>query len=388
LLVGLQLALSLPLLVGAGLLARTVYNLQHADVGYPAERLLLARVDLRQAADQASRADAVRDEMLEAIQRLPGVRAVSFSHLGLFTGGESSTSVEVEGYVPKGDDDRGSARDIVGPGYFSALGARMLVGRELVDSDRAGSPDVCVVNEAFAKRFFEGRHPIGLRLTIRRDNQKADTYDVVGVAADTWTQSLRDEVVPRYFVAAAQPPHVSLTPTFLIRTTRASASVSGAVRDAIQHAAPAIPIMSMATIEEQLAPLIAQDRTTAQLVLVFGAVALTLAAIGLYGVLAYGIARRTSEIAVRIALGAQPSGVISMIVRETLGFVVVGVAVGGGVALSMSRVIDSRLYGVAAHDPPTLAIATALLLAVALLAAYLPARRASKLDPMAALRRS
>jgi ABC-type antimicrobial peptide transport system permease subunit len=146
--------------------------------------------------------------------------------------------------------------------------------------------------------------------------------------------------------------------------------------------------MSMATIEEQLAPLIAQDRTTAQLVLVFGAVALTLAAIGLYGVLAYGIARRTSEIAVRMALGAQPSGVISMIVRETLGFVVVGVAVGGGVALSMSRVIDSRLYGVAAHDPLTLASATALLLAVALLAAYLPARRASKLDPMAALRRS
>ncbi len=386
LLVGLQLALSLPLLVGAGLLARTVYNLQRADVGYRAERLLLARVDLRTAGDERTRVDAIRDELLGELRRIPGVGAVSYSHLGLFSGGESSTGIEVEGYVAKGEDDRESARDIVGPGYFSTLGARMLVGRELLASDREGSPSVCVVNEAFARKFFAGRHPIGLRLTIPSDNQKPQTCQVVGIAADTRTQALRDRVIPRYFVPAAQPPQASLTPTFIIRTTASGAPVSAAVRGAVERVAPSLPILSMATIEEQLAPLTAQDRTTAQLVLVFGAVALTLAAIGLYGVLAYGIARRTGEIAVRMALGARPARVIAMIVRETFGFVGAGVAVGAALAYAASRVIDNRLYGVSPHDPLTLSTATALLLAVSLIAAYVPARRASRLDPMAALR--
>jgi predicted permease len=385
-LVCLQLAFSLPLLVGAGLLARTVYNLQRADLGFHVERLLLVRVDMREAAQDATRLDGLRRELLGELQRIPGVRAASFSHLGVFSGGESSTTIEVEGYAPRGDRDRGSARDVVGPGYFSTLGVPITLGREILESDRTDAPRVCVINEAFAKRFFERRNPIGMRIASIADDDKRAPYQVVGVAKNAHTQNLRGDVEPRYFVPASQPPPHANSPTFLIRTATETAPMMVAVRQTIQRVDTALPIMSARSIEEQMAPLTAQDRTTAQLAVVFGCVALTLAAIGLYGVLSYDIGRRTGEIAIRIALGAQRGRVISMILRETLGLVSAGLVLGGGLAYAASRLIDSRLYGVAPQDPLTLALATGLLLAVALSAAYLPARRASRLDPMAALR--
>jgi predicted permease len=385
-LVSLQLALSLPLLVGAGLLARTVYNLEHhADLGFPAERLLLVRVDLRESAHDPVRRDSLLRELLEQFHRIPGVRAASFSQLGVFSGGESSETIEVEGYTPKGDNDRDSALDVVGPRYFSTLGVPIILGREILESDHAGAPRICVINEAFTKRFFDRRNPIGMRITSI-DEDKRTTYQVVGVARNTHTQSLRGDVEPRYFLSAAQPPSSVKSPTFLIRTTTETAPVMATVRRTIQRVDAALPIMSAASIEEQLAPLTAQDRTTARLAVVFGCVALTLAAVGLYGVLSYGIARRTGEIAVRIALGAQPGRVIAMILRETSGLVVAGLALGAGLAYAGSRLIDSRLYGIAPQDPLTLALAAGLLVLVALSAAYVPAQRASRLDPMAALR--
>jgi predicted permease len=394
-LVSLQLALSLPLLVGAGLLARTVYNLQRADLGFPAERLLLVRVDLREAADNAARRDSLLGELRREIQQIPGVRAASFSTLGVFSGGESADTIEVEGYAPQAGQtkegqtkeglDRGSAVDVVGPGYFSALGVPIDLGREILESDRAGAPKVCVINEAFAKRFFDGRNPIGKRITwVGEDKRTA--YQVVGVARNARTKGLRGDIEPRYFVAAGQSPSPASNPFFLIRTAMETTLVMAAVRKRIESVNAALSIDSARSIEEQMAPLTAQDRTTAQLAVVFGCVALALAAIGLYGVLSYGVARRKGEIAVRIALGAQPGRVISMILGETIGLVGAGLALGGGLAYAASRLITSRLYGVAPQDPLTLALAAGLLVAVAIGAAYLPARRASRLDPMAALR--
>lgn len=390
-LVSLQLALSLPLLAGAGLLVRTLHNLQHADLGFPAERLLLVRVDTREAGYDTARRDRLLPELLAQFQRIPGVRAASFSHLGVFSGGNSSLQIEVEGYAPKEAVDRHSALDVVGPGYFSTLGVPITRGREILETDHASAAKVCVINEAFAKRFFDGRNPIGMRITSI-NNDKRTAYQVVGVAKNARTQSLRGEVEPRYFVPARQPPSSGLetatlsSPFFLIRTATENAPVMAAVRKAVQRVDAALPIPSARSIEERMAPLVAQDRTTAQLAVVFGCVALTLAAIGLYGVLSYGIARRTGEIAVRIALGAQPGRVVAMILGETIGLVIAGLALGAGLAYAASRLITSRLYGVAPQDPLTLTLATGLLLLVALSAAYLPARRASRLDPMAALR--
>jgi predicted permease len=389
LLVSLQLALSLPLLTGAGLLARTVYNLQRADLGFQTEHLLLTRVDLREVAKEAPRPASLADELLGELRRIPGIRAASFSQLGVFSGGESSESIEVEGYTPKGgskeDDDRGSALDVVGPDYFSTLGIPILLGREILESDRGDASRVCVINEAFAKRFFSGRSPVGKRITSVSDDSRT-AYQVVGVARNAHTQGLRGNVEPRFFVAFHQRASPAGSPIFLIRAATETGTVMRAVRKAIQSVEPALPILHSTSIEEQMAPLMAQDRTTAQLAVVFGCVALALAAIGLYGVLSYGVARRTGEIAIRIALGARPGRVVSMILRETFGLVAAGLAMGGGLAYGVSRLIDSRLYGVAPQDPLTLAAATGLLLLVALSAAYLPARRASRVDPMVALR--
>ncbi len=242
-----------------------------------------------------------------------------------------------------------------------------------------------MINEAFAKRFFDRRNPIGMRITSV-DDDKRTAYQVVGVAKNARTHSLRDAIEPRYFVPAAQPPSSVNNPTFSIRTATGSAPVLAAVRESIQRVDAALPIMSARSIEEQIAPLTAQDRTTAQLAVVFGCVALTLAAIGVYGVLSYGIARRRGEIAIRMALGAQPGRVIAMILRETAGLVSAGLALGAILAYAASRLINSRLYGVAPQDPLTLVLAAGLLVLVALSASYLPAQRASSLDPMAALR--
>jgi hypothetical protein len=288
----------------------------------------LVRVDLREAAQDDARRDSLRRELRAQLQRIPGVRAASFSQLGVFSGGESSETIQVEGYVPKGDSDRSSALDVVGPGYFSRLGVRIALGREILDSDHAGSPKVCVINEAFAQRFFNRRNSIGMHVSTVGDDNKRTVYQVVGVTENARTQSLRDDVEPRYFAPAPQSPS-SASPTFLIRTAMDPAHVMAPVRQTVQRVDAAMPILSTASIEDQMAPLTAQDRTTAQLAAVFGCTALTLAAIGLYGVLSYGVARRKSEIAVRIALGAQPGRVISMILRETIGLLGIGLALGG-----------------------------------------------------------
>ena len=383
LLVSLQLALALPLLIGAGLLARTVYNLQRTDLGFPAEHLQLVRVNLGEAGYEAERLDIVLRELLDQIQRIPGVRAVSYSSLGLFTGGESAASIAVDGHTAATDDERESALDVVGPGYFSMLGIPIMMGREIVESDRAGGPAACVVNEAFTRKFLAGRNPIGTRITALEETDLS--CQVVGVARDAHTQDLRGDIAPRYFLAARQVLTSASMPIFLVRTADAVPVVAD-VRLAVQRVNPALPIMWAESIQDQMAPLTAQDRTTAQLAAMFGLVALTLAAIGVYGLLSYGVARRTGEIAVRIAVGARPGRVIAMILRETIGLVGAGLAIGSGLAYAALRLIDSQLYGVTSEDPLTLALATALLLVVALGAAYWPARRASKLDPMAALR--
>jgi predicted permease len=385
-LVSLQLALCLPLLVGAGLLARTIYNLQHVDLGFPAERLVSLRVNSHDAGYDSARRDNLHRELRRQFQAIPGVRAVSFSELGVFSGGDSLSSIQVEGYTAKADNDRSASTDEVGPGYFATLGARMTMGREFSERDHGGAPKVCVINEAFARQFFEGRNPLGMRISSI-DGDLRVTYQVVGVARNIRTQDLRREVEPRFFVPAEQLPAALGSPIFLIRTATDDAAVVSAARKTVQRVDAALPIMSAGSLEEEMRPLLAQDRTTAQLAVVFGAVALALAAIGLYGVLSHGIARRTGEIALRIALGARPRRVVGMILRETMVVVIAGLVLGGGLVVAGARLIHSRLFGVDATDPMTVGLAMGVLLAVALSAAWWPAWRASRLDPMAALRR-
>jgi hypothetical protein len=321
-------------------------------------------------------------ELLEIVQRTPGVAAVTYSSLGLFQGGNSYDFLEVEGYQPKGERDRGAQVEIVGPQYFSSLGIPIVQGRELLGSDVGSSTVRCVVNQAFAQQFFNQRSAVGYHLTSVDDDGSRQTCEVVGVVGNARTQNLRNDLEPKYFVASLPPS----SPTFLIRTRVGPDQATGALRSAIQRYDAALPILEAASLDEQMAPLTAQDRATALLASMFGIVALALAAIGLYGVLSYAVSTRRGEIAIRIAVGAAPRRVVSMILRDATVVIALGVVIGSALAFAGTRLLVARLYGVAPQDPLTMAIATGALLIVAFGASYVPAARASRTDPIAALR--
>ena len=381
-LVGVQIALSLPLLVAAGLLAQTVYNLQHPEFGFEPNGLQLARVELGDLTLDVSRRDRILRELRSRFQRIPGVEAVTFSQVGLYTGSFSTAPIEVEGSAAEQLAE--SELDRLGTDYFTTLRVPLRLGRDITDADRADSRLVCVINEAFARKYFEGRHPIGLHVTTVEGDQRR-AYEVVGVAGDARTRSPRDEAEPRFFVPAEQRPSSGTNRTFVIRASSASPTVAASVREAASEVDAALSVSEIASIEQQMAPLTAEERGIARLAMVFGITALALAAFGLYGVLSYGVSRRSDEIAIRLALGAKVGGVVWMILRESLWLVLGGIAVGGVLAFYAPRIIASRLYGIAPEDPLTLVLATLALLLVALGSAYWPARRASRVDPMVAL---
>jgi predicted permease len=380
-----QLALSVPLLIGAGLLVRTLVNLQHVDLGYPKDDLLTIRVDAQAAGYDPERQTAAFNAMLAQIRRLPGVRVATHSNNGLFQGSDNGDRVVVEGYTPKGDNDRGSAYDAIGPRYFSTLGVPIVLGREITEDDGAGGRNVCVINETFARRFFAGRNPLGLHVTQEYADQR-HSYEVVGVVRDSRQNRLRREIEHRFYTPVSQPAASISSVTFIIRPQGDGSSVLDAARRVIQQAEPRMPIGAAGTVLHAIDTRIAQDRLLARLSIAFGGVAVLLAAMGLYGVLSYGVARRTNEIGIRKALGAQHRTLVAMILRETAWLLLIGLI--GGIALSAAtlRLITNRLYGLSPSDPLTFAGATVGLAVIAVLATWLPARRASLVDPLVALR--
>jgi predicted permease len=312
------------------------------------------------------------------------VEAVTFSQVGLYTGSFSTAPIEVEGSAATAERLSESELDRLGTDYFTTLGVPLRLGRDITDADRADSRLVCVINEAFVRRYFDGRHPIGLHVTtVEGDERRA--YEVVGVAGDARTRSPRDEPEPRFFVPSEQRPSSGTNRTFVIRASRVSPTVAASVRAATGEVDAALSVSEIASIEKQMAPLTAEERGIARLAMVFGITALALAAFGIYGVLSYGVSRRSDEIAIRLALGAKVGGVVWMILRESLWLVLGGIAVGGVLAFYAPRIIASRLYGIAPEDPLTFVLATLALLLVAVGSAYWPARRASRVDPMIAL---
>jgi predicted permease len=380
-----QLALSLPLLVGAGLLARTLVNLQRIDLGYERAGLLTVRVDGQAAGYAPARQAQAFDDLLARIRAVPGVRAASFSNNGLFGGSDNGDQITVEGYTPKGDGDRGSSYDAVGPGYFSTLGIPVLAGREITEQDRAGGAQVCVINETFAKRFFAGRHPIGLHVTQRYADQQ-NTYQVVGVVRDSRQGRLRGRTEHRFYTPATQPAASIDAVSFIIRPRAEASAVLADVQRIIRAAEPRMPIERAVAVEESIDRRLSQDRMVAQLSIAFGVVAALLAALGLYGVLSYGVARRTQELGVRKALGAGHATLMALILRETGWLLAAGLIAGAALAAGAVQLIASRLYGLSPADPVTFAAAMLALGGVALAATWLPAYRASRVDPLVALR--
>jgi predicted permease len=382
-----QIALSLILLIGAGLFLRTLMNLRSVNLGYKAEQITMMELDVAQAGYKNAERPVVYQRVLEKIRSLPGVEAATYSGNGLFSGSESNDDISVEGYTPKVQDDKESRFDQVGPGYFSSLGIPLLLGREINERDVKGTPMVCVINEAFAKKFFEGRNPLGKHITDEYGDKRF-VFEIVGVARNSRDHSLKREIPPRFFLALQQgiiEGEVSPSVNYEVRSTLAGAAVTSALRQAVQsvdlNLKPEIAQLS-SSLERQ----VGQERLIAKLVAFFGALALCLAAVGIYGILAYSVSQRTNEIGIRMAIGAEAGDVVGMIARETVAMVLIGLSSGLIAAYFITKLIQNRLFGVTSTDPVVLATALGLLALIAMLAGMLPAWRASRIDPAIALR--
>ena len=381
-----QIAISVVLLIGAGWFIRTLRNLQNVDLGYPREKLVLVGVDLLSAGYSGERLPMVYSGLNDRLARIPGVRAVTYSENGLFSGNESGDRITVEGYKPQKRADVSARFDQVGPHYFATVGIPILLGRDIGPQDVASAESVCVVNEAFAKFYFGTANPVGKHVTDEFPDTRK-TFVIVGVSRDSRDHSLRRDIFRRFYLSAHQPlgrypPGMN----YEIRTFGDPSRVLQAARREILSFDPAIPIDSVKTLDALLDGNLRQERMIAQLSTVFGGLALLLACIGLYSVLSYAVARRTNEIGIRMALGAERGMVIRMVLRETAVLIAIGVAAGVPASLACARFIESKLFGLKPADPLTLAAALGIMIAVGTVSGYLPARRASKVDPLIALR--
>lgn len=385
-LVAVQVAISLLLVAGAGLFLRTLWNLQSVNVGFSKQHLLLFRVDAVTAGYGAAARPTIYNSIAARIRSLPGVLNVAYSENGLFGGTESRDPVKVEGYSTHTKEDPSARFDQLGPHYFSALGVPLLLGREIDEQDTSASPRVCVINEAFATHFFAGRNPIGRHITDTYGGGNL-TMQVIGVARDLRDHSLRAQILPRFYVPITQNDGgVPESVYFEVRTATDPAAMLNTVRKAILQVNPEMPIVLSRTVDELITSMNNQPRTIALLCSIFGGIALLLASTGLYGVLSYRVSRRTNEIGIRMAVGADQRNIIRLIFRETGLVIATGMIVGVAATLASTRLIASRLYGLSPADPATLLIALIILALVAVMASYIPALRAARVNPVVALR--
>jgi predicted permease len=380
LLVIVQVALSLLLLVGAGLFVRTLTNLQNLPSGYNAENTI--RFDVDPAATGYKKDDprlpAMLHDIEDNVRRIPGVQAAAFSFF-LFHQGQSSGLAKVGEDLP--EQQRTIRKNVVGIDYFRAVGIPLVSGREFSAADGAQSPKVAIISETMARRVFPNKSPLGQRFSVDDNNEK---IEVVGVVGDAKYGTLTEETRSMAYYPYAQKPQPLRN--LIVRISGQPEQVIGSVRQAIKQVNRNLPIDAVETLSDHIGRSLVQQKLIARLASFFGLLALLLACIGLYGLMSYAVARRTKEIGIRIALGAGKSNVLWLILREVLILVVIGIVVGLVAALSTTRAATALLFGLKPNDPLTIAFATLLLLVVAIVAGYLPARRAARVDPMVALR--
>jgi predicted permease len=378
-LVSVQVALSLLLLVGAGLFVRTLQNLLNVDPGFRREGVLLVDLDGQREGYTGARLTAFYSDLLDRVRRVPGVACASISsHTPL------SGSTWSEAAVPKGQPvpQRDTAIFIAaGPGFFATMQTPLIAGREFDERDR-GDANVAIVNQAFAARYFPGRSPLGEYLSATVTSPPSDLR-IVAVAKDTMTGSLRQPPEPTVYVSYFQ--RESGTDSLEIRAAGSISQIAAAIQKKLQPSFPKTPI-DVRPLTAQVEQTLVEERLMAKLAGGFGGLGLMLACVGLYGLLAYSVVRRTKEIGVRLALGAQRGLVVWMVARRALALVIAGVAVGLPLARLLSRKVQSMLFGLTATDAGVMAAAVGSLVAAGLVAAYVPARRAARVDPMTALR--
>ena len=375
-LVVLQVALSMVVLTGAGLLLRTLGNLRSIDPGFDTRNLVLFAINPQLAGYKDQQISDLYANLQKRIAALPGVTSVSYAADALLDGAYSSRDVHIEG---RADNSKVEVQTLaVGPEYFPTMKIPLLQGRLLNQTD-TGTGTHVLVNRAFVRKFVSGRSPLGLH--FGGDDPQDPQWEIVGVVGDTKCAFLRTDDAPMVFL-----PLVSGGATFEVRTALAPASLMPAVRNVINAVDSNLPVMRMRTQSDSIDRLLFNERLLARLFGLFAALGLMLACIGLYGLLSYEVERRTREIGIRTALGAQPSMIWSMVVRQGILLVAFGALAGCGVAFGVTRLLTSLLYAVRPTDPLTFALTGCLLLLIGILACSLPAQRATRVDPMAALR--
>jgi predicted permease len=389
LMVVMQVGLSMVLLTGAGLFARSLIKLQNEDVGFDRENVLLVGIDPRLAGYKPTELGALYQQILERLGSLPQVRNVSMATYAPMSGTSRSSSIRINGYTPKPDEDMDVQDVLSGPKYAETLGIPLLRGREIELRDNASAPRVAVVNATFADHYFKDQNPIGRTFAFDDESEKGapQQIEIVGVVGDIKTDDAREKPEPTVYRPILQiQEQGAYSCTIHLRTLSDPTPLTGQVRQMINQIDDKLPIFGVTTLSDQLRENLNQERLIAQLVSFFGALALILACIGLYGVMAQGVARRTSEIGIRMALGARGGNIAWMILRETFYLVVAGLVLGVPAALIGARLISTQLFGLSSTDPLTLVGAAIVLTLVAMLAGYLPARRASRVNPLNALR--
>jgi predicted permease len=389
-LVVVQVAISLVLLIGAGLFLRTVDNLRKVDVGFNPDNLVIFRVNPQLNGYDETRIGLLYGRMVERISQVPGVRLVTLSNPAMLTGSVNGTNFIVQGrrYDPAALGDR--RRDAVSvnrvrvaPGFFETMEMALTRGRGFSERDNgATAPKVAVINEAAVRKFFPGEDPLGRRFGSTPET--SGQIEIVGVVEDIVYNALREAPPVTMYVPYAQSTVGAMA--FVIRTASDPAGMMPGIREAVRQVDDNLPLMDMSTQTDQIERRFTQERVFATAYAFFGALAVLVASIGLFGLMSYSVTRRTSEIGIRMALGAQRLAVLGMVMRESLVLVAIGIAIGSGTAFGSGRFVASLLFGLTPTDATTMAAAVVVMVAVSAFAGYLPAQRASRLDPTTALR--
>jgi predicted permease len=383
-LVASQIILTSVLLIGAGLFARSLSNLRGVDLGVRTDHLIEFTVSPALNGYTPERAKALFERVREGLNGVPGVEATTAAEIGLFTDSNSSSNMTIEGYQAAEGEDMNVFRNGIGPSFFSTMGIPLVSGREFNASDTATSQKVGIINEAMARRFFAGRDPIGRRFRIGAGPEPPD-IEIVGVVKASKHATVKEVEQPFAYFPYLQEPDLGRL-TFYVLTSGEPSSISGAIRAEVRRHDDDLPVFEMKTFEARVDESLFGERLMSMMSVSFGFLAAALAAIGLYGVMTYTVARRTREIGIRMALGASQGSVARLILREVGVLLLIGLLVGLPAGFALGRLAEAILFGVKASDPIVFVIVTVMLCSVSLLGGFLPARKAAGVDPIRALR--